>query len=358
MTSKAWSIRPYQEGDGEKIRGLFRTVYSRDLDAKEWEWRYLSNPSSLVAISIAETEHGEVIGQYALQPIPMKVEDRNCLGTLSLDTMTHPDFRNQGMFVKLAEHNYAFARRNGVVLTYGFPNENSRHGFFRRLDWRPLAPAAPVYLRPMKMDSLLKNRFGSRRTVSLAGRFLQWGWNRLYSAGAGKRASCDVLPVKEVDPRWDHFWNRVSSFIPVGLIRNAAFMRWRYLAHPVFPYALFAAVRDADIVGYVVLRLESRFGMRIGHIVDLLAQDERAFGDLLHRSLLYFEENGAEIASFLMMPRFAKAEHLGRFGFFRLPARFSPQELYLGVRSHEPSLAPSLSDPDRWYITWGDHDRV
>src|SRR5690349_19496844 len=56
-----------------------------------------------------------------------------------MTTMTHPDYRNQGVFSKLAEHLYGRMAELGVCLVWGFPNTQSHYGFIQRLGWRDIA---------------------------------------------------------------------------------------------------------------------------------------------------------------------------------------------------------------------------
>jgi hypothetical protein len=49
--------------------------------------------------------------------------------------MTHPDYRNQGMFTALAKTCIEMAASMGIEVLYGFPNEDSYHGFVHKLNW-------------------------------------------------------------------------------------------------------------------------------------------------------------------------------------------------------------------------------
>jgi GNAT superfamily N-acetyltransferase len=52
------------------------------------------------------------------------------------DTMTDPDYRGQGLFIELAKITYQEARKQGIELIFGFPNENSLPGFKKHLGWQ------------------------------------------------------------------------------------------------------------------------------------------------------------------------------------------------------------------------------
>lgn len=75
------------------------------------------------------------VAYYGVLPCMMQYEGVTFLAAQSGDTMTHPEFRNKGLFVELAHLTYALCRENGIRLVYGFPNQKSRHGLLQKLDW-------------------------------------------------------------------------------------------------------------------------------------------------------------------------------------------------------------------------------
>jgi len=73
---------------------------------------------------------------YAVIPCFIKYEDQLVLAAQSADTMTHPAHRNKGLFVELANRTYDLCRAEGIRLVFGFPNQNSVHGFVNKLNWQ------------------------------------------------------------------------------------------------------------------------------------------------------------------------------------------------------------------------------
>jgi GNAT superfamily N-acetyltransferase len=45
------------------------------------------------------------------------------------DTMTDPRYRNKGLFTTLAKRTFKKAKEEGIDFVFGFPNDNSLHGF-------------------------------------------------------------------------------------------------------------------------------------------------------------------------------------------------------------------------------------
>ena len=103
-------------------------------------WQYLDNPNGTVVSYNAWTQEGELAAHYAAIPIKMIIGGQEEYGLLSLNTATHPEHQGQGLFVKLASATYDFAKENGYKFVIGVANENSTHGFLKRLGFELIAP--------------------------------------------------------------------------------------------------------------------------------------------------------------------------------------------------------------------------
>lgn len=75
------------------------------------------------------------VAYYGVLPCFMQIDGNLFLAAQSGDTMTHPGYRNKGLFVELANLTYELCREKGIRLIYGFPNQNSEHGLINKLGW-------------------------------------------------------------------------------------------------------------------------------------------------------------------------------------------------------------------------------
>lgn len=73
---------------------------------------------------------------YGVFPIVMTINNKDYSVAQSGDTMTAPDHRGKGLFIKLAERTYKLSEEQGIKLIFGFPNENSFPGFQKKLKWQ------------------------------------------------------------------------------------------------------------------------------------------------------------------------------------------------------------------------------
>lgn len=78
---------------------------------------------------------GEPASHYSVFPCFIVANGKKILAAQSGDTITHKRHQRKGLFIRLAEKCYALAKESGIELIFGFPNQNSYHGFIDKLNW-------------------------------------------------------------------------------------------------------------------------------------------------------------------------------------------------------------------------------
>ena len=128
-------VRDYEVGDESHIISLFQATFGRTLNLSEWNWRYRENPVDRPRILLA-WDGGQLAAHYAVSPTELYFGNQRSLGGLSMTTMTHPDYRGKGLFVRLASDLYRRLASDGYRLVFGYPNRQSHAGFVDRLGWQ------------------------------------------------------------------------------------------------------------------------------------------------------------------------------------------------------------------------------
>lgn len=93
------------------------------------QW-YLNNPMGKV-ISFNAFYSEELVAHYACIPYKMEIEGRVVMGLFDMATVTHPDHRGKGLFKKLAQTTYDYAKTNGFEFVLGVANANSFPGYMK-----------------------------------------------------------------------------------------------------------------------------------------------------------------------------------------------------------------------------------
>jgi len=363
MTIK-WFSRDFREGDEDNLRKLHKLVFDTQISIERWKWRYKENPAGQSIIVVAESNQ-RIVGQYALVPLIMRIENTLCVGSQSLDTMVHPDYRGQGIFVSLAEKAYKVAEEKGIRFIYGFPNGNSHYGITTKLGWRDIYDGIPLWIKPINLESLIKKRFLHNYLIakmgSSASKLILWLLNNKYSRIQENTAVCVIREISSFDNRFDAHYQAASKEYSIMVVRDERYLNWRYLRKPGERYTTFVAERGERLLGYIVLKCAEKFDLQIGFIVDILVipQESQAARQLISAATEYFTMKKMDIVGCLMLPSTFYSQKLKQMGFIMTPKKLLPQEMYLGVRSFSNQYTREfLTIPRNWFITWGDHDVI
>jgi GNAT superfamily N-acetyltransferase len=325
-------------------------------------WKYFGNPAGQVYGCRAELEDRPV-GFYSNLPLRLKVGRRTVPAAQAVDAMVAPEMRRQGLFVKMAQQTYERMDRDGIVLTYGFSNPAAQAGHLTRLSWI-LVGAVPRYLKVLDAGA-------ASRARGLKG-FKALGYRSILGAVrlvAPRRVplSRGIVRVREVDgfdARFDALWAEAAGDFPTAVVRDAAYLGWRYLQNPLVDYRILVAERGGALAGYTVLSLRDLEKDGTVALAELLV----APGDWETGLVLLAESEsssqhlgGVQLQCWMVPQRAFYRELLVRSGFVYWPLRFLPRVLryttsFIVRTSAGTELSPDPGQLGNWFLTMGDQD--
>lgn len=125
------------------------------------KWQYLDNPHGKVVGYDAYFD-GKLAAHYVTIPVLYSKSGKCYKGLLSLNTATSPEFQGKGLFTKLAERTYQLGESLGYEFVIGVANQNSTHGFIKKLGFQLIAPLdAYIYLFKNECDNNIGKFFMS-----------------------------------------------------------------------------------------------------------------------------------------------------------------------------------------------------
>lgn len=361
MKSEIFPGRPDPDG----LLALIRTAFpGEDVGDPEFlSWLYDQNPSGR-AIEYMARNREIVTGHIALLPFRYKTGEATTMGSLTVNVITHPDYRGRGVFVVLHDLGFKEAAARNIAFTLGFPNPNSEKPSLRHLGYQELT-RLPLWILPFNASKILASP-ASRRQAGwrLAARAVQplsriWrSLHRPFRPGA-----IAIETITEFGPEADELWQRASSVAENALIRDRAFLNWRLVRAPTRRYDLFTARSDGRLIGYLAGRTTSIEGLRWGMIVDLLTEDTEPGRDAAAALVAAYDrhlrEQGADVAAALMLKHARPARALRRNGYVVCPPSFLPRDFPALLHWNMPGpRPPRLADPQAWFITLADYEAV
>jgi hypothetical protein len=352
---KSWIPRKFEDGDEGALQPLYENATGNWPGINAWRWLFHDAPAGNAYTWLAD--HDRLLaGQYSIVPIDMQICGKRLRGAQSLDTMTHSNYRMQGIFVSLAREVYKEAAGNGIGVVYGFPKSNSFPGLVRHLEFAHLADIK-ASLRPLRAGAALKAKLKIPIVPGLAGRVGQAAFDLFYSFSPKDRRGVTVETASEFSDEVDKLFESLSGVFANMVVRDARFLNWRYTDRPNRDYDIFLAYRGGALCGYCVIGSTERRGFKIGCIMDIFTDpsDRDVFSVLVGRALHAMLDKNAVVASCMITNGSPFEKYLKRLGFIFLGREFP---YVFRVLKPGESDAAGLADMSSWHISYGDTDFI
>jgi hypothetical protein len=358
-------IIEFLEDDDEKIYELQKAVYpdhpvysDREKSLKFWRW-WFREPQWRKSRVFGVQGNDYIAGVRPLSFMPMMISGAEELCGVLNATVTHPDCRKRGIFSASLNHVLDIAQREeGMRFLISFPNELS---FPLHLKSKRMAALCdlPLFIKVFRSGALFKGKLFLPDAVSKS------------ILNMFQRTKTRVLPegyiveeTEEFDNRFDRLWERAVNNHKIQVQRTAQYLRWRYGQSPLGPYTVLTAKKGAsgELAGYVIAKMESRFGMKLGLIIDLLVLPEEmpAASAMVGTCLSLMKERGADAAGCLMLRQQPEINCLRDNGMWYLPQWVFRKKFHvtLAALSPDKTFNDFILDTNNWYLTWGDTDNV
>ncbi len=331
MPHDAITIRPFVPGDEQAFVDLFTAVYGAGgMDRTLWQWKFAQSPTGLVRIMVAEHATHGLVGAYPSMPVHARVHGRDRLTAQIVDLMVLPAYRSlpgdRRLFVEMGSAWYDCYTGPGPeqhAFNYGWPVPAWRSG--------------QRYLRYMNVRD----------------------WLRLHLevAIAPTSAVPAELEVREVDAFGadaDALWLSLRDAWPIALRRDAAYVNWRYRAHPRRRYVLCECRgrRDGVLRGWFIYG-EGDF-MRAGtaFLVDWLTHpdDAASVAAMVAHARRRAAAARIDVLATLTNPATTFFAQFQRLGFM-----VGNTPYFIVITNDEQDI---LAYREGWFFTMGDSDLV
>lgn len=340
--------RRYKKGDEYKIIQLWKKTFAdapvEMLNLKYWEWIYRDNPLHDSKIWLA-FDGKKLVGHYAVVPFEFLLNGKTVRVGHSVDSMTDEDYRNRGIFSKLANLTYKDCK--DVCFFYCYPNEVSYNILKKKLNWLDVG-TVPSFIRPLEVSGFFANNnvpYYLARLLSLPFRC----FNLL-----NKKSKFEVRRIEFFDDKVEELLKK--CFKPkLGDLKSKEYLNWRFAKHPKRKYDIFVIGKE-ELLGYVVCRFHKQFNGLVGVIMDIAGVDNDVVDSLINHSLSYFKEKQAHFALCMMSKNNPYYRRLYRYGFFRIPGVINPRRWKLIVRLNDESCGEQALDKKNWFTALSEND--
>lgn len=201
-------IRKYDpERDEQKVLKLWQAAFNNQIPQSLWQWKYMENPYR-TAIMICENADEIPVVFYGGIPFASSCRGRQIVMIHLSDIMSHPAYRGSGLFIHTANAYFdAFGSVDDICIMYGFPGKFHFDIGAKYLQYSPLGGGAAFFKAESKTVKHFKNMISG--TIAL---------------------------FPSSDPCFDYIWKNLSTIYPLSVVRDSAYISWRYINHPVKKY--------------------------------------------------------------------------------------------------------------------------
>jgi hypothetical protein len=300
--------------------------------AGKLEWKFRNHPAGPGLIATARSGD-RIVGLNAYMPGAFALDGRTVRGFQSMDTIVAPEARGLGVFPRLIT---SFYEKSDAALLYGFPNLNSSPGFFGKLGWVRFGPV-PMLFRPLRAGYFLKRIFGLKLDFRIP---------------VLSRGSQEAKRLESFGERATGRWQEFSRGISCAVQRDANFLNWRLIDHPVETYSIL----EAPDGSFVAFNLVEKHGGRIGYLMEAIGTRE-ALPLLIAAALREMQAQGADVALAWCLGWSPNYPAYRKAGFYPLPDRIRPIRFNFGAKALSNDSG-GIETARNWYISYLDSDTV
>lgn len=359
MTQRSWFIREFKEEDLPGLlefgKIIFPEAEPNKFDQSFWEWEFLKNPAGPAKLWLAAEPDGTIVGHYAVIPAHWSMNKKDILGSIVVDVMTHPDYRQQGMFVEIGRKAMEEAGKEGILFSYGFPVRPEVMPGHLKVGWENLS-SLPVWVRPLRPHKFVEHYLPWRPFQRLVSAFL----NPLISLYFKRKkdhtsSEIQIEKIDHFDKGAEKIWPTLESHLIQK--RDQTFLNWRYFGNSHRNYEVYQALRKEEIVGYIALRRLAIFEFQCMALVDILVKpDEKEALDLLIKKAVFeaSQDSTIDMVATMINPGNPCEALLRKNRFLN-----SGKEFWFILRLNgEIEDREKIKPSPNWFLMWGDIDVI
>ncbi len=326
----------------------------------------MDNPERRTTIALAFIEE-DVVGEIGIVGTSVKVGEEEVPGGHVVDIVVGEANRSGGTFFRLERMVRAEDYKINL-LEFAFSIKATHKIATRLLGFKG---ASPIYkmVKILNAAPYIEAKIGFRPLAIPLTAICNMGIRMLDRVRSPKSLSGVIIEEAErFDERFDELWQRGKSQYEIIVARTSAYLNWRYADHPTVRYTTYAALKDGELKGYVVLCMRKK-GEASGTIVEIDVDTNRGFiadifvepgpdhegvtSALLKKAASHFRSQRADTIAGWILEHMDLCGSLKAFGFLK---RETPHDLIVRAKDDGEITNEYLGDPTRWYIARGDSD--
>ncbi len=260
-------VRLFQDEDETELLGLLQECFGASYVPELWRWKYRAAPGGFLPPALAE-EGGRILGHFGLVLLPVDVQGESLLGALPADVAVAPRAREHSLDQGGALREMralAYEQAAGTVdFAFAIPIPRFYAVARRLFREQPLRAVPELCGTLTLLPALLQRRVPAARLCAWLGRPLRWHRYR----PPRPRGEVSSLSEQDLGEEFDLFWRRCAGGRAVSLRKDSAWLRWRYLQHPLHENRVLVCRQQGELAGFLAFCLHRDGAIRHADILD------------------------------------------------------------------------------------------
>lgn len=351
---EAWSVRVTRAEDEPALGELVQQVYGKPLAPTLWRWKFGSNADveaagilpTTPAIEyewVVETDE-RIVGHYGVIPLRFSVDGRECLVPLGCDRMTHPAYRQQGIYTALGQRANAVWREAGAPFQCAFI-PGALGTALTTLGWQPRLPLVwmKCWLHPL---AWLARRLHLPLPRGVTCHAAEWS-----RPAPSFSPELTITRAECATTAFDELWELGRNWYDYSAVRDRRWVQWRYFELPGVEHEVLLAAHHNRSCGYLAYRLYHDAQKTWALLLDCFTAPDDALtcNALLRSAQRALRVRGIESMVALAVQDSPLYQHYRRAGFRRVRSAYQFSII--------PYTANEFKGPsDRWFISGAEGD--
>ncbi|MEI6787783.1 MAG: GNAT family N-acetyltransferase [bacterium] len=360
ITQPVFAARSATVDDLEEVAELLHHVFGVRQEVARLRWKF-GGVSGKPAGSVVLTNRRKIVGFLGQVPVRVNVSGHEIMACQGTDVGILEEHRRLDAYMTLLHACIGELEAAKVALSYGTANANAEFTLSTLLGQQTISPI-PLLIRPFSgafRPSPGRNPASFAPLLAACLRGMERGAAR---KPASVHGALRVSRLDQFDYRFDLFWLRIRDDYPNMIVRDAAYLNWRYVDAPGNHYEriLIENKSSGIIEGFAILGMTLWKGRMRGRICELVTPrrgSRNAAHALISTSLKWMRSQNVDLADIWMLPHTHLRFLLRQHGF--IPRQVKHGGLQMSVLAAGSSLNPGgWERPDNWFLSMGDSDTV
>lgn len=314
---------------------LFSNVFE-NIDYQAFYRKHFENPSRISMPVQYIMDDDEMCAMNAFDQVEVKYCNDTFWAVQSSDSAVSERYRKQGLFSRIQKNMFEYYHDEDRF-EFGFPNENSMHGFIK-LGWQHIGTFSygTKVLSPL---SILMNAICNKKIHKEFDRYEYFQNDYLVQVGE----NVNILEQDDFD-----FYNRRYAFL---IKRKEEYYRWRLFSSDK-DYKIVKLKQNGIIHGLIILERKRTRWFVFSKVVDWTF-DESCDYNAIRKVLMKEQKKWANISKVLLLNSMSKEDQL--FEKMGYKIRRKP-EMNLIVKSSSKRVTTIIENMANWHISEIDVD--